>query len=108
MREKVVFQTNAPVTVALAYADGLPVQGRFGEQIMYTLTDDESSTCRQSCGINWLISESSPVRYSQSARLNASRATAMRSNGGWRGAGRPTTDRLGRLRVQMAKRMGIP
>lgn len=40
MREKVVFQANAPVTVALAYADGLPVQGRFGEQIMYTLTDE--------------------------------------------------------------------
>ena len=30
MREEVVFQANAPVTVALAYADGLPVQGRFG------------------------------------------------------------------------------
>ena len=40
MREKVAFQTNAPVTVALAYTDGLQVQGRFGEQIMYTLTDE--------------------------------------------------------------------
>jgi hypothetical protein len=40
MREKIAFQTNAPVTVALAYADGLQVEGRFGDQIMYTLTDE--------------------------------------------------------------------
>ena len=40
MREKIAFQTNAPVTVALAYADGLPVEGRFGDQIMYTLADE--------------------------------------------------------------------
>jgi hypothetical protein len=37
MRERIAFQTNVPVTVALAYADGLPVEGRFGDQIMYTL-----------------------------------------------------------------------
>ena len=40
MREKIAFQTNAPVTVALAYADGLQVAGRFGDQFMYTLTDE--------------------------------------------------------------------
>lgn len=40
MREKIAFQTNAPVTVALAYADGLQVEGRFGDQIMYTLADE--------------------------------------------------------------------
>jgi len=40
MRERISFQTNAPVTVALAYADGLQVEGRFGDQIMYTLADE--------------------------------------------------------------------
>src|SRR5215831_14286590 len=40
MRERIAFQTNVPVTVALAYADGLQVQGRFGDQIMYTLADE--------------------------------------------------------------------
>ena len=40
MRERIAFQTNVPVTVALAYADGLPVEGRFGDQITYTLADD--------------------------------------------------------------------
>jgi hypothetical protein len=40
MREKIAFQTNVPVTVALAYADGVQVGGRFGDQIMYTLADE--------------------------------------------------------------------
>ena len=40
MRERIAFQTNAPVTVALAYPDGLEVAGRFGDQIMYTLADE--------------------------------------------------------------------
>ena len=40
MRERIAFQTNVPVTVALAYADGLPVEGRFGDQILYTLADE--------------------------------------------------------------------
>src|SRR5215831_18827696 len=40
MRERIAFQTNVPVTVALAYADGLPVEGRFGDQILYTLSDE--------------------------------------------------------------------
>ena len=37
MRERIAFQTNVPDTVALPYADGLPVEGRFGDQILYTL-----------------------------------------------------------------------
>jgi len=40
MRERIAFQTNVPVTVALAYADGLEVEGRFGDQILYTLADE--------------------------------------------------------------------
>src|SRR5215467_744342 len=40
MREKIAFQTNVPVTVALAYADGVQVEGRFGDQIMHTLADE--------------------------------------------------------------------
>jgi hypothetical protein len=40
MRERIAFRTNVPVTVALAYADGLQVEGRFGNQIMYTLVDE--------------------------------------------------------------------
>jgi hypothetical protein len=34
-----VFDANVPVTATLVYADGLKVQGRFGEQVMYSLTD---------------------------------------------------------------------
>jgi hypothetical protein len=40
MREKIAFQTNVPVTVALAYADSIQVEGRFGDQILYTLADE--------------------------------------------------------------------
>ena len=39
MKDRVVFEANVPVTVTLAYADGLKVQGRFGDQVMYSLTD---------------------------------------------------------------------
>src|SRR5215469_16441231 len=39
MKERVVFEVNVPVTATLAYAEGLNVQGRFGEQVMYSLTD---------------------------------------------------------------------
>jgi len=39
VKERVVFEANVPVTAALAYADGLKVQGRFGDQVMYSLTD---------------------------------------------------------------------
>ena len=40
MKEKVAFQTNKPVTVALAYPDGIQVEGRYGDQVMYTLADE--------------------------------------------------------------------
>jgi hypothetical protein len=39
MKERVVFEPNVPVTATLAYADGLKVQGRFGDRVMYSLTD---------------------------------------------------------------------
>jgi len=39
MKKRVVFEANVPVTATLAYADGLKVQGRFGDQVMYSLTD---------------------------------------------------------------------
>src|SRR5271165_3153530 len=39
MKERVVFEANVPVTATLAYADGLKVQGRFGDQVMYSLAD---------------------------------------------------------------------
>src|SRR5215469_2509514 len=39
MKERIVFEANVPVTATLAYADGLKVQGRFGDQVMYSLTD---------------------------------------------------------------------
>lgn len=40
MKERIVFQTNVPVTAALAYADGMKVEGRFGDQVMYSLSDE--------------------------------------------------------------------
>lgn|SRR5262245_34619095 len=40
MKERVVFQVNVPVTAALAYADGIKVQGRYGDQVMYSLSDE--------------------------------------------------------------------
>src|SRR3974377_1196843 len=39
MKERVVFEANVPVTATLAYSDGLNVQGRFGDQVIYSLTD---------------------------------------------------------------------
>src|SRR5271157_4453998 len=39
MKERVVFEANVPVEATLAYPDGLKVQGRFGDQVMYSLTD---------------------------------------------------------------------
>src|SRR5215469_2180645 len=39
MKERVVFEANVPVAATLAYADGLKVQGRFGDQVMYSLSD---------------------------------------------------------------------
>jgi hypothetical protein len=40
MKERVVFQTNVPVTAALAYADGIKGEGRYGDQVMYSLCDE--------------------------------------------------------------------
>jgi hypothetical protein len=40
MKERVTFQTNVPVTVSLAYPDGIEVEGRYGDQVMYTLADE--------------------------------------------------------------------
>jgi len=40
MRETLRFETNVPVEVALAFDTGKPVEGRYGDQLLYTLTDD--------------------------------------------------------------------
>jgi hypothetical protein len=37
--EKITFQPNVPVRMTLKYADGKTVEGRFGDQEYYTLTD---------------------------------------------------------------------
>ena len=39
MSDKVQFQTNVPVDVALKYNDGKGVTGQYGDQVLYTLTD---------------------------------------------------------------------
>jgi hypothetical protein len=39
MTERVVFEANVPVNATLAYRDGMKVQGRFGDQVMYSLAD---------------------------------------------------------------------
>ena len=39
MSEKVQFQTNLPIEVALKYDDGKEVTGQYGDQVLYTLTD---------------------------------------------------------------------
>ncbi len=46
MREKVIFPTNVPVTVTLAFQDGLDVEGRFGDQVMYTPRRRARDVCR--------------------------------------------------------------
>jgi hypothetical protein len=40
MKDRVMFQTNVPKTVASAYLDGIQVEGRFGDQVTYTLMDE--------------------------------------------------------------------
>src|SRR5208283_6101270 len=40
MSEILRFNVNVPAEVALRYGEGKPVQGRYGEQVMYTLVDD--------------------------------------------------------------------
>jgi hypothetical protein len=39
MSEKIQFQTNVPVEVALKYGDGKDVTGDYGDQVLYSLTD---------------------------------------------------------------------
>jgi len=39
MADKVTFQTNIPVEVALKYGDGKDVNGQYGDQVLYTLMD---------------------------------------------------------------------
>jgi len=39
MSEKVQFQTNVSIDVALKYNDGKEVTGQYGDQVLYTLTD---------------------------------------------------------------------
>ena len=39
MSDKVQFQTNVPIEVALKYNDGKEVTGQYGDQVLYTLTD---------------------------------------------------------------------
>src|SRR6516164_8838861 len=39
MSEKIHFQTHVPIDVALKYNDGKEVNGQYGDQILYTLTD---------------------------------------------------------------------
>jgi hypothetical protein len=39
MSEKVHFQTNIPLEVALKYNDGKEVTGQYGDQVLYSLTD---------------------------------------------------------------------
>jgi hypothetical protein len=36
MSEKVQFQTNVPVEVALKYNDGREVTGQYGDQVLYS------------------------------------------------------------------------
>ena len=40
MKEKIVFQTNVLLTAALAYPDAMKVEGRYGDQVMYSLIDE--------------------------------------------------------------------
>ena len=39
MNDKVQFQTNVPVEIVLKYNDGKEVNGQYGDQVLYTLTD---------------------------------------------------------------------
>jgi len=39
MSEKLQFQTNVPIDVALKYNDGREVTGQYGDQVLTTLRD---------------------------------------------------------------------
>jgi hypothetical protein len=41
MADKVTFQTNIPVEVALKYGDGKDVNGQYGDQVLYTLMNGQ-------------------------------------------------------------------
>jgi hypothetical protein len=82
MRERIAFQTNVPVTVALAYADGLQVKGRFGDQILYTLADERVMYVPPLVRSKLVSSSvSNPANRSPSAKPNERRATGGSSNG---------------------------
>jgi hypothetical protein len=40
MKQTLRFETNIPQPVALAFDDGISVEGRYGDQVMYTLEDE--------------------------------------------------------------------
>lgn len=40
MAEILRFETNVPVEVALRFSDGKHVEGRYGDQVMYSLADE--------------------------------------------------------------------
>ncbi len=46
MTEKVNFETNVPAVLALAYDDGIEVQGRYGDQVMYTVRCEDGQERR--------------------------------------------------------------
>lgn len=41
MSSYIRFETNVPVVAALKFAEGLKVEGKYGDQIMYTTVDDQ-------------------------------------------------------------------
>jgi len=41
MSSYIRFETNVPVVAALKFAEGLKVEGQYGDQIMYTTVDDQ-------------------------------------------------------------------
>src|SRR5512142_2694432 len=41
-RKMVRFTTNMPVEIALQCTDGIRVEGRYGDRVKYTLTDDRT------------------------------------------------------------------
>src|ERR1039458_7340306 len=66
------FDTNTPVEVALRWDDGKRVEGRYGEQIMYTLEGDRSS-----------VQSDRPARFAEH-RTRARREPEPCSSGGSR------------------------
>jgi hypothetical protein len=94
MRDRIAFQTNVPVSVALAYPDGIQVEGRFGDQIMYTLADERVMYAPPVVRSKLVERVSSPANSSPSARPNQRRATGGSSNGRLTRRATPATCRL--------------